>query len=466
MQTLFTKNCTSITKRLSTAFFLFGLSLLFPLSQASASDSAAVIDSLRQAPETVIADSTLRVADVVFIGNELTKDYVIDREMSLKPGSFVTGEALKYDIERIYSLQLFTRVNIYVQPLDSATARLMVVVNERWYFYPFPVVGLKDHDWNHIYYGLGVAHNNVGGQAIQMACEFALGYDPYVTVGFYHPSISSDRTFFLSSHLSYSIQKNKSLVALSNGPNFDEKRVSADFGIGRRLSLFSMLSLTAEYFSLQVSDNKAGRTMSDDGTDRFLALHAAYKYDTRDLAEYPNRGVMLKAGISKYGLGGTVDMQRYSADLRSYVPLFGDVVAAGRVFGNIAGGGRVPNYGHVYFGYADRIRGHYQEILEGEHVIGSTAELHIPLLSPRYYRLEAMPIEQFRDIRYALNFALFADAGTVWYREQPLALHNVTSGFGAGFHILFAYSVVFRLEYAFQENFKSGQAIFTVGAAL
>ncbi len=413
-----------------------------------------------------IPDSTFRVSGVLIVGNDVTREYVIEREMSLKPGSLITAEAVSYDIERIYSLQLFTKVNISVMPEDSSSARLIVAVNERWYFYPFPVVGLKDNNWNHIYYGLGLAHNNVGGHAAQAAVQFALGYDPFVSLGFYHPSISSDNSVFMSARIAYSVQKNKSLVSQGGGVNFDEYRFSVGAGVGKRLSLFSSVSLDAEFSRITVSDNKAGRTLSSEATDQYPALAAGYKYDTRDLVEYPSRGSFLRVSASKFGLDSKVNYQRYSFDYRRYIPTYADIILTGRAFGNIARGGRVPNYGHVYFGYGDRIRGHFNEILEGEHILGSSAELHLPLIKPRYYHLSLMPIEQFRDIRYSLNLALFADAGTVWYGHGGPSLHHVTSGFGAGLHFLFAYSFVFRLEYAFQENFEKGEVLFNLGAAL
>ncbi len=419
------------------------------------------------ASDTVQAypDSSLVVSDIVFAGNDITKEYVIEREMSLKPGSMITYDAVQYDIERIYSLQLFTKVNITVLPTDSVSARLLVSVSERWFFYPFPVVGLKDNNWKHIYYGLGVAHNNVGGHAVQAAIQGVFGYDPFVSLSFFHPTLSADNSLFLSSRLSYSVQKNKSLLSQAGGVNFDEYRSDADVGVGKRLSRFSAVSVDIEYFRLTVSDNKAGRTLSSDATDEFVSINAGYKYDTRDLAEYPGRGSLVRLGISKSGFRGEVDYQRYSFDYRRYIPTYGDVVVTGRVFGNLAAGGRVPNYAHVYFGYGDRIRGHYNEILEGEQILGTSAELHIPLLSPRYYRVALMPIEQFRDIRYAFNLVLFADAGTVWNRHNGPNIHAVTSGFGAGVHMLFAYSFVFRLEYAFRENFKGGEGIFNIGTS-
>lgn len=417
-------------------------------------------------PSPAYPDSTFRVSSILIVGNEVTKEFVIEREMSLKQGTVITHEAVNYDIERIYSLQLFTKVEITVVPEDSSSARLLVVVNERWFFFPFPVVGLKDNDWNHIFYGFGLAHVNLGGHAVQAAAQFALGYDPFVSVSFYHPSIFPDNDIYLSSRVAYNVQRNKSLLSQNTGVNFNEYRISLGAGIGDRLTRFSTVSLDGEFNRLTVSDNAAGRTLSADGSDEYPAIQLSYRYDTRDLAEYPGRGSYLRVSAAKIGLTGVINFQRYSFDYRRFIPTFSDVVVTGRAFGNIAGGGRVPNYNHVYFGYGDRIRGHYNEIFEGEHIIGTSAELHIPVLFPRYYRLELMPIEQFRDIRYALNIALFADAGTVWNGHDGPTIRAVTSGFGAGIHFLFAYSFVFRLEYAFSENFRRGEVIFNIGSSM
>lgn len=415
--------------------------------------------------EQVFADSTLRVSGIVIIGNEVTKKFIIEREMSLQLGSMITHEMVNYDIERIYSLRLFTKVSITVVQTDSVSAQLIVDVGERWFLYPFPIVGLIDNNWKHLYYGFGLAHINVGGRAVQTSVQGAFGYDPFVSFSFYHPSVLSDNSIFLSTRLSFSNQKNRSIASQAGGVNFNEYRNNAALGIGKRLSIFSTVSVEVEYIRLTVSDNSVGRTLSSNATDKYFSLHAGYKYDTRDLAEYPGRGSYIQLVVSKAGFGGPVDYQRYSIDYRRYIPTYADMVVAARAFANIAAGGRVPNYGHMYFGYGDRIRGHFNEIMEGDQILGTSAEVHIPLLPPRYYRLVDMPIEQFRDIRYALNLAFFADAGTVWYRHEKLNLRSVLSGVGGGLHLLFAYSYVIRLEYAFSEKFRTGGAIITIGAS-
>ncbi len=420
-------------------------------------------------PHFPFPDSTYRVGQIIYIGNELTKDYIIEHEMSLTPGSLITHQSVQYDIDRIYSLRLFTKVDIEVHPDTADIATLLVIVNERWYFYPYPVVGIKDRDFSKIFYGAGVIHTNFEGRNVLLFGQFAFGYDPFVSVGYTDPLFSFENKIFLSSRIYYTEQRNRSLVSLANAPNFDERRWGGELAVGKRYSKFTIVTTRLEYLHLSVTDNRAGRTLSPGGTDDFFMFSTSYRYDTRDLADYPSFGTLLQTSVSKIGIfDDVVDYQRYGIDYRRYIPTFGDLVIAGRVFTNIASGGPVPNYGHVFFGYTERIRGHFNKILEGEQIIGSTVELHYPLISPNYIRFDFIPMEQFRDIRYALYIAAFADAGNTWYRNEPLALNRFFSGYGIGLHLNLAYSAVARVEFAvpYRKPVSKGEIVLDIGAAL
>jgi outer membrane protein assembly factor BamA len=420
-------------------------------------------------PQFTFPDSTYRVGQIIYIGNELTKYYIIEHEMSLKRDSLITHHAVRYDINRVYGLQLFTKVNINVIPDSGNYATLAVTVNERWYFYPFPVLGIKDRDFSKIYYGAGVIHNNVAGRNTQMFGSFAFGYDPYVSIGYYNPLVSIDNKIFFSFKMYYTEQRNRSLVSLAGAPNFDEQRSGGTLGIGKRYSLFTTIAMSLDYLNLKVSDNRAGRTLSSSGRDEFYSLNAGIVYDSRDLREYPGDGSFFSFGVSKYGLfEKDVDYQRYNLDVRRYLPVAEGIVLAGRAFTSLSSGGTVPNYGHVFFGYFERIRGHFKTVLEGEQIIGTTVEAHYPIVSPRYLRLDFMPFEQFRDLRYAIYGALFADAGNTWYRKNPLVLNTFSSGYGVGIHFHLAYSAVARVEFGipYGRSFSKGQIILDLGAAL
>ena len=444
-----------VNKYIHISFFVLTSSLLF-------SQEVTV-------PKLTFPDSTYYVGQIIIVGNELTRNYIVEQEISLTKGSLITREAVHYDINRVYSLRLFTKVDIDVVPDSGNIASLVVTVNERWYFYPFPVGGIKDRDFEKIYYGLGLVHNNVGGNNVQVYGAFALGYDPFVAINYTNPFIDYDNKIFLALRAYYTEQRNRSIFSLSGAPNFDERRFGGHIRTGKRFSLFTLVSLSAEYLNLQVSNNLSGRTLSPSGRDEYFSLHALYVYDTRDLREYASAGSYAVFSVSKYGLmEKDVDYQRYGFDARKYFSIANNTVIAGRIFGNVASGGIVPNYGHTFFGYSERIRGHFNTILEGEQIAGSTIEAHYPIVSPRYVRFDFIPFEQFRDMRYAVNVAAFADAGATWMRKNSVSLNNIYSGYGVGLHFLLAYSVVVRIEFGipYEKNLSKGELILDFGAAL
>ena len=59
------------------------------------------------------------VDTVIVVGNDKTKESVILREMTLKPGTEATPEAIEFDRGRIYSIGLFTSVDISFVPFEG-----------------------------------------------------------------------------------------------------------------------------------------------------------------------------------------------------------------------------------------------------------------------------------------------------------------------------------------------------------
>lgn len=407
----------------------------------------------------------LYVDTVIVSGNKTTKDYIILREMELKPGVKITEEAMQFDKSRIYSLGLFTRVDIYFGTISDNKATLIVEVNERWFLFPFPILGIKDRDWSKFYYGLGVYHTNFRGRNERVSFSFALGYDPWVRAAYQNPVLDREQNLFLETEFSYSKIKNKSLVAQEAGQNFDELHYAGSVALGKRLSLYHNIWTSVGYEVLEVSENSVGRTISSDGKDRSLTLGFGVTHDTRDLREYAQEGTYAAMSWIKHGIGeSAVDYTRFTADFRRYMPLYFDMTLAWRLFTSIASGPIIPYYGHVYFGYGERIRGHFTEISEGDNIFGGSVELRLPIIKPRYLEWEDAPYPEIAILKYGLFFTVFADAGSTWYKEENPLKRTLTSGYGVGLNFLLPYSVVLRTEFAVDEQLK-GQFIFDASAS-
>jgi outer membrane protein assembly factor BamA len=403
-----------------------------------------------------LIDSTITVGKIVIVGNESTKDHVILREMSITVGSPLDVAALEQDQKRIYSLQLFNKVDVgYVA--DGSEATVTVKVSERWYIFPFPIIGFKYHDIKNVYYGAGLMHQNFRGRNEKVMASAAFGYDPWFNLSYQNPKLTDDDLFlrvqFNSNHM-----RNQN----SSQGEYDQQILSGHASLGRRFGLFTTLTGLVGYNEWKVDDTQPGRTLSPDGKDHYVVLSGGLLYDTRDLREYALSGEVISLSATKYGLGESeIDIFRYQVDIRTYQPLGSDISLCTRGFGDFLGGGRSPSYLHSYFGYFDRIRGYYSTVLEGEEQLGGSLELRLGVFKPRYLTvsLPGLPPE-FSVWRYGLYVAVFADAGTTWYRTESFTHVPWHAGYGAGLHFLLPYSFVLRTEYALNQQ---GQGEFIFG---
>jgi outer membrane protein assembly factor BamA len=393
---------------------------------------------------TIVSDSVLTIREIQITGNSTTKEYVILREMSLKTGDTLTDEAIERDRNNIYNLRLFNKVDIDYT-VEQNTAIVIVAVSERWYFIPFPVLGIKYRDFSKIYYGAGVMHNNFRGRNEKVFGMAAFGYDRLFMVSYQTPKIDNNGNYFLGTSLV--VQEVHNLSASST--EYMNSNMFINGTVGRRFGLYQTLSATLGYEVWQVDDLLLRRTASASGRDAFVTASMSYRYDTRDNYEYTTDGTYIFFALSKNGFGESeVNITSSTFDLRQFFGFNGGNCLGIRASGVFTWGGMIPIYRHVFFGYNDRIRGYFYNKIEGENILGANIELRLPILLPRYFTLNYIDIPEFKKLRYGLYFGVFADAGRIWSRSEALLGPPWYAGYGAGFQFLLPYGFTIRLESA------------------
>src|SRR5690349_2721457 len=126
--------------------FLVFLVSLFQVPSATPDQSVPVADSLN--------NRVLQVNRVIILGNKVTRDRIILRELSLKPGDTISSNRIDNQLVRdrakIYNLRLFNTVVVRWMEFDSLAAKvdLVVEVSERWYIFPQPIFELSDRNFN------------------------------------------------------------------------------------------------------------------------------------------------------------------------------------------------------------------------------------------------------------------------------------------------------------------------------
>ncbi len=404
------------------------------------------------------------LGSIVVLGNRTTDAEVILRELTVHVGDTLTREQLEYSRTRIYSLGLFNRVDMTYPPLDTTV--LIISVEERWYLFPVPVLGLVDKDWRKVYYGLGLVHFNLAGRGQKFFAGFALGYDPWVAVSYRDPWILGRLEMFSESEIRYSRVRNKSLLSRGDEENFDEIHYGLSQVLGKRFTPFFSAWIDLGFDYVEVTSRRNGRTLSGSGIDRYASVGVGAVFDTRNLKEYPTYGSYSSLMLRKYGLFfGVLDHVVASVDFRKYVEFSNFLSFGVRGFSAMSIGPRVPNYLHMYYGYSNRLRGHFYRIQEGENIFGVAVETRIPIVKEEYLVLNVPFLPpQFSTLRLGLYAAVFANAGTTWNRGDKIDLRHLPAGYGAGLHLLLPYGHVLRAEGAVDEK-GSGELYLVLGAS-
>ncbi|MFZ2904571.1 MAG: POTRA domain-containing protein, partial [Cyclobacteriaceae bacterium] len=104
---------------------------------------------------TTLTDSVktyVAINRIIIIGNKLTRNSIIQRELSFKKGVVVSLGDLQYFIEKdqrkLYNLRIFNTATIKPIDLGNGLLDLLIEVQERWYTFPVPIFQLSDRNFN------------------------------------------------------------------------------------------------------------------------------------------------------------------------------------------------------------------------------------------------------------------------------------------------------------------------------
>ncbi len=391
---------------------------------------------------------SLRVRQIIMVGNDKTKEQIILREMKTREGDLYNDAQVEEDRMRIQNLRLFTRVEIHPIPVEGGVD-LLVILSEQWYIFPYLILNVNDRSWDKLSYGLGLAHQNVAGRNIHLNGAFWLGYNPGVKLSYANPWISGTKNLYSQINL----QSQKVANQSEHLPDFDESHQAVSVLLGKRWGLHTFASVEAGYRRVATpADLHAG--LSDNGTDRFASVGVQFTYDRRDLHEYPKNGWYVSLSARESFDAKEIHFQKYGFDLRRYQPIYGTLSLAGRVAGNMSRGD-IPVYERYFIGLQERIRGSFSQQSEGDQRFIAGLELRFPILPIRYLDLgnaETAMGAFMNNLPFGVSAALFYDSGTVWDHITQFDRQKFIQGFGAGLHIHLPYVNLLRLEYAFDQQ--------------
>ncbi len=405
------------------------------------------------------------IDSIIVQGNDITEEGIILRELTFTSADTISQKAIEYNKERIYSLGLFTKVDLFVYPSNGSNI-LVINVEESWYIYPIPVVDLKEGDWNKLSYGFYLVVKNFRGRNETIISRVELGYDPAFQISYYKPNIIPGSDIFWGAEVLYTSITNKSLKAFNLfGSDFSQKFIIGGLEIGKRFGTYQRLSAKLNYNYVESPKYIKQVNSSNGRIDRYPSISLRYSYDTRDLVQFPKAGILGMAYFESKGLGiNNINYQVFGFDFREYMNIFDDLTAKWRLTGRFTLGKIIPYYDYSLIGYAEKIRGNYNKKLEGNNYYLGSLELFYPIIKDFNLSLDFVPIvpKELLSYRVALYLELFGDTGATKFLGKTLKFSDFRSGYGVGLNLLVLPYNSLRFELAFDE-YRNSEFILGLG---
>jgi len=398
------------------------------------------------------------VDSIIVQGNDITEEEIILRELTFSQTDTISQKILAYNKERIYSLGLFTKVDLFIYP-ENEKNFLVINVEESWYIYPIPVASLRDNDWKKLSYGVYVVVKNFRGRNETVMGRVELGYDPTFQLSYYKPNIVPGSDFFWGADFIYKRKNNRSLTAANLfGEDFYQKFIIGGLELGKRFGVYQRLNLNFNYNYVESPKFIKGINASVERVDRYPSVGIGYSYDTRDLIQFPKSGIYGAAYLEFKGLGNNdINYQVLGIDFREYRNVFDDLTAKWRFAARFTSGKSIPYYDYSLIGYDEKIRGNYNLYQEGNNYYIGSLELYYPLIKDFNISLDFIPIvpKELISYRVALYLELFGDTGATKLLGKPISFNDFRSGYGVGLNLLVLPYNILRFEIAFDEYMNS-----------
>jgi outer membrane protein assembly factor BamA len=398
-----------------------GAALVLALAAAPATARSAAAAPAASASWMGFVGRTL--SGIRFVGNEVTRDYVIARELESRAGEPLRTETLEADLTRLENLGVFASTRVLAEADGESAVYLTLRFKEMPPVVPFPSFLYTEE--NGFSYGAALSALNLTGRAIGVSARLYFGGTEQRWVKLTHPWIGGD-------HVSADFfGGNRQREDTMNG--FEESSWEFTPGMGRWLGRHGRVRGFLSLFRMH--SDVDGKTLDPDNDDTFLRLGASIGQDTRDSWRGPRRGWKNELElIATFGDGtfvtANIDLRRYQPTLRGQHLLLSTLLTlqSGTV------GEDVPGYLTYYLGGANSIRGYTIEAL------GPTLNGKNQLLATAEYNVDLMPIAR-RDFwkwsySIGLELALFADAGIAWSESSDFAFQRFRGGLGAGLRLL------------------------------
>ncbi|NEU71114.1 BamA/TamA family outer membrane protein [Hassallia byssoidea VB512170] len=395
-----------------------------------------------------------------------TRDYIVKRELELKPGQVFNRNTVQKDLQRVFGLGLFEDINVSLDP-GTDPSKVDVVVNVAERNSGSIAAGAGISSASGLFGTISYQQQNLGGRNQKLGAELQVGQRELLfDLRFTDPWIAGDpnRTSYTAN-----IFRRRSISLIFDGDDdnietFNVGRPDEDGDRPRVVRLGGGVTFTRplsgnpfqnsewtasaglQYQRISITDSdgdvrRLGRvenstnpndilelSQSGEGRDDLLLLQLGAARDRRNNSLQPTRGSFLRFGVDQsvpVGLG-SIFLTRFRGSYSQYVPVKLTNFNKGpqTLAFNIQGGtvlGDLPPYEAFTLGGSNSVRGYEEGALgSGRSYVQASLEYRFPV---------------FSVVSGALFFDVGSDLGSSTRSADLLNKNGTGYGYGLGVRV-------------------------------
>jgi outer membrane protein insertion porin family len=387
----------------------------------------------------------VRVGRILIVGNEITRDKVIRREIRLNEGELFDSSKLRRSRQRLGNLGFFEEVKLDTRRRpEEDLVDLEVRVKEQ----PTGAftAGAGYSSTQSVIGTASIRQNNLFGRGQRLALSAALSR---ISADF---TLSFTEPYFLDSQYSLGLEAfNRNF----DYDSFDSRETGAGLRFSRPIGEYLRIGLGYRYEDIDISDisEDASQRIKDlAGRSTSSVLTPSVAWDSRDNALNPSRGFyhFLSVDFAGGPLGAENQFYKAIGEANWYHPVVGDLVfsARGRIgYGDGWGDKDLPLLERFFVGtQAVTIRGYRLEDVGPKDINGDAIGGNSLILLSSQLRF---PVTQ------GLSLVGFIDAGNL-YDKNEFDPTTLRVGVGAGIRFVTPLGPL-ALDWGFKLDRKAGE---------
>jgi outer membrane protein insertion porin family len=308
-----------------------------------------------------------------------TRDFIITRELSLKPGDVFNKSKIQSDLQKVFGLGLFDDINLSLAP-GTDPRKVIVTVNVKERNTGSIAVGAGLSSSTGLFGTVSFQQQNLGGNNQKLGLDIQLGERELLfDLNFTDPWLAGDpnRTSFTANIFSRRLFSYVFDSPIGVGKDNDTARINRTglgFSFSRPLEPGVTASLGARFERVSVSDannnitpkdiNGNQLTIDPSGQDDLLFLQFAYARDNRNDSIKPTNGSVFRIAAEQsipFG-NGSIFLSRLRASYSFYIPVqfLNFAEGAQALAFNVQAGtvlGTLPPYEAFQIGGSNSVRG-------------------------------------------------------------------------------------------------------------